>query len=298
MSKKFHRSWIARKLNSINRTARVFIPFGKRALVVIPFKTFSLVPLVLLIIASGYLLLRSDVFLVRQVEILREGGFVSEDISSAELLPDTLIQYAVEPHVVARSLWNIDMPKIREEVLAISPSVAEVVISRKLPDHITITVIEREPIALLAPIREETTFEGQHIAKIEYYLIDQDGEVYQKIPKKADLPTFVYPSLFEERSMEEELVGHTFDEDVIKQLVAVSNALQHIPWLTVETIELTGDLSVNVSLADEVILVMSLTKDLSQQVRALELIQQQVVYSGRSIERIDTRFDKAVVQYR
>lgn len=297
-SKKFHRSWIARKLNSINRTIRVFVPFGRKVLVVIPFKTFSLIPLLLLIAASGYLLLRSDVFLIKRVEVVREGGFRSAEISSEELLSDESIRQTIEPYVVARSLWNIDTSTVQRTIQELNPSIVQVTIRRQLPDTLIVTVIEREPVALLAPVREETTPDGQRVTKVEYYLIDQKGEVYLKIPKKADLPTFVYPSLFEELGAEAELVGHTFDQDIIQQLVAVSNALQQIPWLTVETIELMGDLSVKVSLADDAVLVMSLTKDLSQQVRSLELIQQQVVYSGRSIEHIDTRFDKAVVRYR
>jgi cell division septal protein FtsQ len=169
---------------------------------------------------------------------------------------------------------------------------------RELPDTIIVKVKERTPVALLTPTRTETTPQGQENSKIEYYLIDNSGQVYMKIPRKVSLPQFVYSALSEELKTDEQILGYTFDQQVVSHLVATVQSLQELPWLTIRSVELVDDFTVKVTLMSDTVLLMSLTKNLAEQVRTLELIQQQVVYSGRSLESIDTRFDKAIVRYR
>lgn len=285
-----------RKVSRLNRTNRFVIPTVGRRLVVVPFRWLSLVPVVILVAASGYLLVRSDIFLVKNVEIQKVGGIPNDEEYAQGLLHPIEISEAIEHEIVARSVWNIDQEKIIKLIAELSPVVKSVDIEKKYPDTLIVVVTEHQPVAVLIPEVTEVKPDGSTITKKAYYLINEEGNIYQQIRRRVNLPEFFYPQIFS-LVEGENIIGKTIDTEIIANAVAVTDALAPIEYFEVDSVEIVDRFTVRVQTNQRTTLFFALEENLAAQVRSLEIIYEQALFSGKELKQVDTRFDKIVVTY-
>ncbi|KKW05660.1 MAG: hypothetical protein UY40_C0012G0007 [candidate division CPR1 bacterium GW2011_GWC1_49_13] len=136
--------------------ARVFLPAAGKQ-VVIPFKSFSLIIIFLLLLLNAYFFLRSDIFLVKNL-----------DFAFEELADEALVRQKIAEQVLARSIIFLDTTEVASTILAEFPTVREVSIARQIPDRLKITVSVRQPLAIVEDERG-----GR-------YLIDKEGLFFRE----------------------------------------------------------------------------------------------------------------------
>lgn len=95
---------------------------------------------------------------------------------------DELAVYNIALGQVDRSMVNVDLPKLREDLLTLG-WVKDARVSRRLPDTLVVDVVERQPVAV-----------WQHAGQLS--LIDVNGVVLQQVALSAmpDLPLVVGPN--------------------------------------------------------------------------------------------------------
>ena len=117
--------------------ARVFMPLAGKH-VVIPFKSFSLIIIFLLLLLNAYFFLRSDIFLVKNL-----------DFAFEELADEALVRQKIAEQVLARSIIFLDTGSVEQAILGEFPTVREVAIERQIPDRLKIKVSVRQPLAIV-----------------------------------------------------------------------------------------------------------------------------------------------------
>ena len=92
---------------------------------------------------------------------------------------DEMRVYSIALGQVDRSMLNVDLEAVRQQILAL-PYVGDARVSRRLPDTLVVDIVERQPAAV-----------WQHEGSLA--LIDVDGEVLQPVALGAvpDLPLLV-----------------------------------------------------------------------------------------------------------
>ncbi|MDP2735306.1 MAG: FtsQ-type POTRA domain-containing protein [bacterium] len=131
------RSRSHRKWRILRRSPRVSLAVGRGQLV-IPFRPFSTVLIVLLALLSGYLFMRSDIFLIKNL------GFEFEALAD-----EALVRQRISEQVLARSIFLLDSGKVEEEIKRDFPTVKAVEFTRSLPDQLSIQVSVRVPLAII-----------------------------------------------------------------------------------------------------------------------------------------------------
>ena len=95
---------------------------------------------------------------------------------------DELAVYNIALGQVDRSMVNVDLPRLREELLTLG-WVKDARVSRRLPDTLVVDIVERQPVAV-----------WQHSGQLS--LIDVNGVVLQRVALSSmpDLPLVVGPN--------------------------------------------------------------------------------------------------------
>jgi cell division protein FtsQ len=96
----------------------------------------ALVLVLALAVAGTWLVLFSKYLSVQEVEVMGTGLLSADDIRAAADVPD------------GQALARVDLVAIERRVEALAP-VADAEVSRKWPDHVSITVTERTPVAVV-----------------------------------------------------------------------------------------------------------------------------------------------------
>ena len=286
------------KRSRLNTSARMFIPGIGKKLIVFPFTTLIIIPVVLLVAISGYLLIRSDVFLVKNVTVTIEGGIEGDSLYSEGIASLEEIQTIAEDKTVARSLWNVDTTAIATSIKEKYPSIENVTVDTKLLESVNVLVQERKAIAQVSIEKKEVTPDGKELSKEEYYLIDQNGEIYLQVNRKVALPVFNYPSEFQNIQEANSIIGYTFPQSLTPAVVKIINSLEEYGRFELNEVIVKDSTTLEITTSEQVKLVIGIMKDIDEQIRKLEVVHEQIVYSGRAVSLIDTRFDKTVVQYK
>lgn len=290
-------SKITGSTNKINKSARVFIPASNRRLIVIPFTRFSIIPVVLLILASGYLLLRSDVFLVKRIAIDYQGGISQDQEYGRGLVGEEAVRNQIEGLVIARSLWSVDLDQVKQTIYGLNKAIHSVEVHRQPLDTLFIKVVERKPVAVITLNRKEITPDEKEITKVEYYLIDEEGEIFFQTPRQVSLPEFSYPELSNDLNSGEEVLGMSLDHGVTEKVVEVLSQINNLESIKVNELNLIDEETVEGVTEDGINLKLSLNKEIDKQIETIELILQNAQLGGKKVNLIDTRFDKIVIRY-
>lgn len=222
---------------------------------------------ILLLIVGFFLFFKSDFFKVKEIDCQKDnfpcqkGSFLNEIRGQNIFLINTA------------SL----IKKIEEETL----STKDIKIKKQLPAKIILEIISREPLVALT------------LEKKAWFLIDEDGVVYNKIfTEPKDIPIIVI-------SKELEIyvyVGQKISDDALIKVVSLVKELKRA-FISFDYIILADKELVNVYLTGSITATFSTKKLISSQVDSLQFILRQSKIEGKIPEAIDLRFTKPVLKY-
>jgi len=252
-----------RRLQSLRRSPKVFIPSSSGRQIVIPFRPISTLLILFLLFLSGFLFLRSDIF---QVKVL---GFEFE-----QLADESLVRQRISEEVLARSIFFLDSGAVEEKIKKDFPTVKEIVIKKILPDQIEAKVTVRVPLAIIE--------DGSK----NHFLVDGEGFIF-RLAGDEQLPLI---------SLEGDSLG------VIGASVGESGVLGYLETLRLVAekglqtvaIYLRGE-SIELQLAQTVVW-LDPKKNITEQIEVLTQILQRYVVAGKTPKSIDLRFGRPVVR--
>lgn len=259
------------RLRSLNRrrTSRFYIP-GVSRWVVVNFKLLSLILVLALFLCSIYLLLRSDIFLLRNYEMIPLRAVDPAVVSSDE------VEKAMEKYF-AVALFRIKTSQVEAELREQFPALEDVEIKRRFPDTLEVYWKERVPVAVV--------YQGQN-----NFLVDQQGFVYGRLSPNAEvnLPR-VKLDQKETLALGERLRGGSF-EQILDLLQSLEEQQVAVKEVTLYSDELTLDLAQG----GKVLLRLSASSEM--EVRELAAILERYRRQGDSFREIDLRFKTPVVR--
>lgn len=259
----------SRRLRSLRRSPKIFIPTPHRW-IVIPYRPLGVLVILLLIACSVYLLLRSDIFLVRHLRFVNEGGQVvsvlSEDDLKAVLMP-----------YVTHSIFFIRVQDLTEELRHKFLALKKVRVSKKYPDELIVYWEERQPVAVIDQ-------SGQKL------LVDGEGLLYAQITETEKLPQ-IHGFAEEELGVGERLKGPRLG-DILTILGRLSDEnqikVQRVTLVTGEILEVDSEEGWKV--------LFSLRKDVEKQLYSLLAIVSKYKREGNSFSEVDLRFKFPVIR--
>lgn len=294
----------SKKLSRFKRTPRVFVPTGSRWWIVIPYKPIGLGLIILLLLLSVYLLFRSDIFLVRDLEVVRIPLLV-EDKTGINLVDEEEVRKVLSDYL-ASSIFFVDTQEIKKKLLQKFLAIKMIEIEKEMPDKIKVSLSEREPLAVLKMHKVEEISEGKRLEYDQFFLVDEEGVIFAKVVKKQELPEFVLTqeglksNMFGNQYKEGEIVGSKIEGEVVVSALKIVESFEVLDFVkpTSFLIDENGEIVVITDVGWQVLFAGKESSDfIDEQIASLQAITSKAKMEGRSIKKIDLRFKRPVVVY-
>lgn len=279
-----------------NRSQKVVLS-GKDRQIVIPFRSLSAVGILALLLASVFLLLRSDIFNIHKVSVSDAKDCATQEgvIQNVDLL--------------GRSIFFADFEKSRKSLLKHFACLEDVTFTKHMPDKVTAQTVFRQPRALIFKRKmSEATISAQistESAKLPgasadivlpiatdsahpIYLIDRMGVIFAQGNSGFSLPTI-------EMSQNYDLViGEKTGSHEVETFLGFLTSIQ--PAGTTITSGKVEDNKILVVTSDGLEIVLSAKKDGSLQAESLQAILTQAKIEGVILENVNFLFDKPILK--
>lgn len=256
---------------------------SRRRQIIIPFKPIALVIIVLLSGLSLYLALRSDIFLVNQIEI--DGNNSSDCVDDQSL--------AKEIGLIGKSLVFINKREIRDRILSQHPCLKTINIKTNWPNRVKIEVATRQPVAVLSIVNTPPNLHATSPASLDqFFLVDEEGKVLKKVATFSALPKI---DLVSNQSVDLSFLDNAQSE-LIRQSVRLVSNLSDLQ-INVHYLIIDND-NLSAFLGDNVLVIFSKKIDARIQTTSLQSILRQSKIEGKQLEKVDLRFTKPHVVYK
>ncbi|OGC58805.1 hypothetical protein A2473_02310 [candidate division WWE3 bacterium RIFOXYC2_FULL_42_13] len=209
----------------------------------------------------------SPKFAVRTVSIVGGGKFVNlQDFRNVS-----------EQKTLGRSIFSVDPKELERSLKSNFLGAKNVETSLDYPDTLVIKVEERLPVAVVTSGKKNAV----------YYLIDSEGYILGEVSDEfMNLPKIIY-----EGDMR---VGSFLDDRVVPVSIEILSEIEKA-GLNVSSISFRERYSKLYLGATEVYL--SNLKGIGESVRKLEKLYKNLLLEGKSVIKIDLRYDKVIVLY-
>lgn len=213
----------------------------------------------ILIVFSLFQLLRGDFFKINQIVCLDRDQPCQTDW-----------WFKVNGLVLGKNIISLSPQKTEELIKEELSGIDQVKIEKKLPDKLIVYLTKRKPIAVVE-------------VNSDYYQVDYQGIILAKLDQPTDLPLIVCSN----RQFESPVILSSLD--FLYQLL--------ISGIEARRLEITDSRELTVFLKTGPKVLISLDKNIKEQVDSLQLILERAKIEGKQIELIDLRFDKPVISY-
>jgi len=151
-------------------------------------------------------------------------------------------------------------------------------VRKQFPDKISIDVIERLPIAVVSKPGIP-----------EHYMVDEDGYVLGVVDKeKTNLPNILYEGDIS--------VGYFLNKDLLATYFEVLKS-SDVEKINASSMSLHSDF-LSMYVDDSVEVLIGEDKDIPKTIKVVAHLLTQLKTEGKSVKKIDLRFDKVIVSYR
>lgn len=226
--------------------------------------------LILVIVGLGSYLVFSKyrVFDIDQLEIEGAKSFVNE----------TDLFELARKRSFGQNLLSFNSSEFEESLKETFQGAKELYVSKKLPNTLKLTVIEREPLAIIHNVEKEN-----------FYLIDEDGYVLGQV----ESGTTNYPKIAYSGEIE---VGYFLDEEIVSIYFELLRSLD-IEKISASSMSVSPRY-VSLYTNDSVEVLVGKDKDIPQVISTLSNLLKQLATEGKDVKRVDLRYDKVIVSYR
>jgi len=235
-----------------------------------------------LVIVGGifYLLVFSAFFRIEKVIV-----------SGNEEIPKERIQDIVKENLErkiiffkSKSIFLIDLKKIKENVLNIFPQIGEIEITRGFPDTLNLKVAERKEVGIFC--HQDTCF-----------LLDKEGIIFENVPEEMQLLKIQRLNFDREIKLGERII----EKEILSPILEAETKLREDFKIPVKEISIASNERVNFKTSDDWEIYLNPQKDMSWQLTKLKVDLENLIPFERrkDLEYIDLRFgDLAPFKYK
>lgn len=263
---------------------KIFIPTPSRWQIVVPYKPIGVALIVVLTGLCTYLVFRSDLLLVRKIEVEGIGGEGSiGGFVNMEEVQDAVLQH------LAKSIVFLDTKEIAENLKKQFLPIAEVSIEKHLPDKLVVQVKERESVAVL--VTEEK------------YLVDKTGFLFAKCPRGVTLPELQMESLQTLKrgevpeNAEKIRIGDSIEGGLVAAALDIISGFVQIENLDAAAVSIQNQNEIRVDTNKDFFVIFTTEKEINEQILALSQIYENAKRQGKALKKVDLRFKLPVVLY-
>ena len=212
-------------------------------------------------------------------------------VSGNEEIPKERIQDIVKENLErkimffkSKSIFLIDLKKIKENVLNIFPKIAEIEITRDFPDVLNLKVIERKEVGIFC--RQDTCF-----------LLDKEGIIFENVPEEMQLLKIQRLNFDREIKLGERII----EKEILSPILEAETKLREDFKIPVKEISIASNERVNFKTSDDWEIYLNPQKDMSWQLTKLKVDLENLIPFERrkDLEYIDLRFgDLAPFKYK
>lgn len=227
-----------------------------------------------LVAAIFFFSFRSDFFTIKRVTC-----FVGETACPGDYWVN-LLSFSL-----GRNIFLANSQAISQAMKDAFPDINEVRIKRMFPDQLALTVQLRK--AATAINQQNLAKEELATASAEFFIADEEGFIFKKQASSLDLPIILA------NSFEELKVGQKISHQALLQSITLVSLLVKLD-LKPEFVSLAKE-GIVFWLRDGPEVFFSEEKKATTQVGSLQLIFSRAKIEGKSLKRVDLRFDKPVI---
>lgn len=235
----------------------------------------KLVKLILLI--AGFILIAFSLFQLLRGDFFKINQVICFDSPDKVTPCQADLWFKVNSLVLGKNIILLSPPKTEQLIKDELPGIEQVEIEKKLPDKLIVHLTKRKPIAVVE-------------ANKDYYQVDYQGIILARLEQPTDLPLIACGGLSiaaNNRQLESPVILSSLD--FLYQLLANN--------IETRRLEITDSRELTVFLKTGPKVLISLDKNIKEQVESLQLILERAKIEGKQIELIDLRFDKPVISY-
>ena len=246
-------------------------------------KWFKLLAL-LTLIALLFFWLRSDFWAVKKINCQLDNQGCPVD------LWNKLAAFSLQ-----KNLIFFPSQKLEEEIKVSFPQTGDLKIKKRIFNTLSFEIYSKRAVAALAvelPLDSSATVSGE--TKQEFFLsglfywLDKDGLVLEKTDKSDDLPLILSkndPGLG---------VGQAFEYGDSQALMSLLIGLK-MHLVESKVVRLISPREIEVWLDNHLLVLFNLENDVDFQLDSLQLILSRAKIEGKTVKKIDLRFDKPVI---
>ncbi len=244
-----------------------------------------------LIILGGifYFFLFSDFFQVKRINVSGTEKLSSPDINSVAEndLEQKLLFFNV------KSIFLININKIKTDLSAKFPILDEVVITRAFPDALNIKVKERKEIGIFCRARPSFSSENPEGRDINCFLMDGQGIIFENTATDTPLLLFVSQTFSQELNLGEQVI----EQGILNSILKIQSTLKENFGIPVKEASIVTEDRLNVMTGEDWEIYFNLKGDLQWQTTELTaLLENRLPMEKRkNLKYVDLRFDKIYV---
>lgn len=283
----------------IKNRNEIFIA-GKKRNIIINVTSISLIGFVILLILSSYLLIRSDSFVIKYIDVINEKAGCAKELEVkgvSQLMGQNL--FFINEDITEKNLKN--------KFLCIK----SLNINKSFPDRVRLQLYGRNPIAILLNLKlSESTSSSiaskfiensatpsgeinnsiifQHASSNEgeSYIVDDEGMVFSKLESEQSLPKMY--SILENISLGQKIKSNPLRNSVkILQKLTILNITPYDAYFDNKVLLINSNIKI----------IFDPFNNIEGQLASLQLILEKAKIEENITEFVDLRFDKPVVRY-
>ena len=212
-------------------------------------------------------------------------------VSGNEKIPKERIQDIVKENLErkiiffkSKSIFLIDLKKIKENVLNIFPKIAEIEITRDFPDTLNLKVTERKEVGI---------FCHQNAC----FLLDKEGIIFENVPEEMQLLKIQRLNFDREIKLGERII----EKEILSPILEAETKLREDLKIPVKEISIASDERVNFKTFEDWEIYFNPQKDINWQLTKLKAVLENEIPAEKrkDLEYIELRFgNSAPFKYR
>jgi len=223
--------------------------------------------------AAFYFIVFSSIFKIEEIQISGDIKIPVEEIRN-------IILEQIDKNYFKKSVFLVSLKEINEALLEKFPQVARITIDRSFPNVLAVVVEERKAIAVF--------LQGE-----DYYFIDNEGVVFEKI---SEIPPQMLKIKNSAWISDIGLGKRIFSKERMEQILKIDTKLNDLEISTME-VSIISDKRLNVEISEGWKIFFNLREDLEWQLTELDLLIKKRIPPDKrkNLEYIDLRFEKIYI---
>jgi len=169
--------------------------------------------LILIFLSSTfYLLFFSKIFQVKEINI---AGLQQVSEEQLNLLGEGKLENKIL-FFPTRSIFLVNLNKIREDILKKFPQIGKINFKRKFPDTLEILIEEKKPVAIFCQAHLSFTPENFGGQADECFLLDNTGIIFEQTDQKEGFPKIIGGEPIEPLTLGKKIVEKDYLESILE----------------------------------------------------------------------------------